>query len=780
MPILLFSVRQRNQPKLKGNSFKTIKEAFEFASGEQSKNPKFTYVIEWNKQQPVRVVDVDWHGIDPPDSGTVNDLMQFCPITPKYWWLSKGGGIHLVYEDSDSGITATQLSGAAALYFLNKSKCSEVEVLTSTSAPFEDYKKSDRSQHGDLYFVKGWLKSGGVDPSQIDNYLNKKGWSEGQRLSHEDCPEDPRPNSKGGVPVQIREEGIQCWVCDEFFPWSRILDIPTENLNKVYSFVKARVPWNNVEPYFQKEFGDRAKRPVLRAIYEAALVSYYGSDHPYIKPIIYRDPRLLRGTGGQWLSSTTLEPQSDELKLAFRGLPCCQYAKFNEETKEWKVKTDQILLREHIAKKHKLKGWPEYRPQSGAPLYHFHNVPKDDVLRISLPDVKYPKYQIYDEGRMNIEEAWSCLERSFPGVNRTYLETLLILKGVAEACETAPPVLFVDGPSGSGKTVTAMLAAEIIGARAAVTMPHLSADPAKIQRAIGEHLERGCGWIVLDEFGKGLSKRGVEQISNSVLLTESKLDFTALYRGQVTVPFNAPLILTNTSIPEFITEDIQLSRRIRYVSLDRKVPDWRQTAGSVSGWRERTQQNRKVCEVIYSSIIDNWFGPSVEVSQIFDLLEVPTVLDKFSAEDNKTLQAVKRFFFLVCTQEAPSGGYWVRSGDKGWRTIKAGWDETDDLKMAWYKIYDKKNKHGVPRAISGLDLASELNLKCPAELKIDTRGQQIAFRFVSKGVKPQSKNFLFNRDLLEDPGSLPDRSELVDTELKTFDSPLCYKEESLN
>ena len=750
----MFLLRGRQVRKEKGKSFETFKEVLEKSQPGQE--------ISWPASNNIRVVDVDWHGSKkPPDGQAIENLVAKCPVTPCFWWITKEG-IHLVYE-SLGDLSAKEWSAISAIYFLNRSDCTGVEILNHTaSPPFKKYQS--QKQKGDLSYVSEWLNAGGIEPSQIVEYLNKNGWRVGNRLSHIHCPIDPRSNAKGGIPVQIQKDGIYCWVCRRLQPWSKILGV--DSVNKLKGFVEARVPWSNVRPYLEYLLGDRAKTSVLRATYRVALIAEYGIGHPFINPTIYRDPHLLRAPDGQWLSSTTLKPQLDKLELAFRTLPCCQNASFDEEKKEWAVKNDPILLRNHIARQHKLEDWPEYRPQSGAPLYHFHNPPLDGVLRIERPCALVPKYRDLAD-RMDIEEAWGYLKNQFPGSSRRYIETLLRLSGIAESCQVLAPPLFVDGPSGSGKTVTAKIAAEIIGGNAIVTMPHLKPSPDLIQRAIGEHLERGCDWLILDEFGKGLSINGQQRISNAVLITDKELTFTALYRGQVRVPFNASIILTNTAIPEFFTQDHQIARRILYISLDHKVPDWRKTAGPVDGWRLRSKRNREVCETIYSTFADEFLA--LNPLSALESIGIPTVLEKFPPEENNTLRAVKFFFELVCALPAPEAGHW--KGRKDWRTMAKGKVEliegerptlSQHLALAWYAIRDKETPHSVPRAISGLDLAKELKLKCPAELKIQTHGNQIAFRFGNKGVSPQSKKALVNRELLINPDSLPELSVLLD------------------
>ena len=751
--IIVFLLRNRTVRKKEGQRFETFKEVLEKSRPGQE--------ISWPKSCDIRVVDVDWHGSKKPPDKAIRKIVAQCPVTPCFWWISGGGGIHLVYERLRS-LSAGDWSAISALYFLNKTDCTGVEILNHTASPPSKY--MSQKQKGDLSYISRWLDSGGIDPNQIDEYLKRRGWWIGLRLPHIQCPFDPRSNAREDIPIKVQKDGMYCWVCGRLQPWSKILGV--ESVNRLKGFVKARVPWSNVEPYLKHIFGTRAKTSVLRSTYRVALIAEFGVGHPFINPVIYADPYLLRASGGQWLSSTTLEPQTDKLELAFRKLPCCQDALFDNEKKEWKVKNNSILLRNHIARKHKLKDWPEYRPQSGAPLYHFGNPPIDGVLRIERPDVRVPQYRVKTD-RMNMEEAWAYIESQFPGVSRLYLETLLLLRGVAESGQVLAPILFVDGPSGAGKTITAKIAGEIIGGNSVIAMPHLKPSPDLIQRAIGEHLERGCDWLILDEFGKGLSINGQQRISNAVLITDKELIFTALYRGQVRVPFNAPIILTNTAIPEFFTQDHQIARRILYISLDHKVQDWRKTAGSVDGWRLRSKRNQEACETIYSFFADKF--ANLDLLSVLKSIKIPTVLEKFPPEENKALRAVKYFFELVCTLPAPKTGHW--KGRKGWRTMPKGKvvlaegerpTPAQELALAWYHIRDQETPYSIPRAISGLDLAKEFKLKCPAELKIEPHGNQIAFRFVSKGVPPQSKKFLVNRKLFIDPDSLPKLSDLLD------------------
>lgn len=534
-----------------------------------------------------------------------------------------------------------------------------------------------------------------------------------------------------------------------------------ENSKKIKGFIDAKVPFSNLIPTFVQELGDDVDWNIIKKLYEAKLVSHFKKGHPFIKEIMNKDPELLRGTDGRWLSPTTMKPQTKSLELAFRTLPCCQNAELTG--RKWKIKTNNIKLRSHISPDHKLPNWPEHRIQSGAPLFYFNNKPEDGIVRVHIPGTKPTKYRQFFKRIMTYDEAWNHLFKSFPGVNRTLIETIIVLRGIAESCQIMAPLLFIDGPSGSGKTTTIKIAAEIFGGKIATTQPHSGGNPEEVQRAIGEHLEKGADIIVLDEWGKGLPKKKLETVSNALLLSDINLTFRALFRGQITVPFNAPVILTNTDIPQYFIDDCQTARRVLGFSLDRKVPDWRITAGSIDGWRLRTEENNAACEVIYSNIIDQKFTSGLTPSEILKTLNRTTnFLSEQHDGDSQIIQKVKELFHLVCTTQTPGRCWRSDLEKKGFKTINKRIQQEDTestkLSIAFHNIWDPPD-YNVPRAISSLDLMEVLNLKCPAKFEIREHGRRVAFRFTSK-INSRCKDFKINSELqnFELP-NMPEQSE---------------------
>src|SRR5262249_4484241 len=98
--------------------------------------------------------------------------------------------------------------------------------------------------------------------------------------------------------------------------------------------------------------------------------------------------------------------------------------------------------------------------------------------------------------RMPVGQAWQCLERVFPGIDRKYLRLLLAARGYAEGDTGRPPFILAAGPSGSGKTTTVQVAASVCGdVCSPVTW---STDTERLRQGLMAGIEKG-GFVSMNE-----------------------------------------------------------------------------------------------------------------------------------------------------------------------------------------------------------------------------------------------------------------------------------------
>jgi hypothetical protein len=126
-----------------------------------------------------------------------------------------------LYYAAQPGYTARELAAVGAVCWLNEDARATADLVNKSRHPA--YPSSDHGGvKGGLIFtqtpgddvapVAAWLTRS-VDPAAVNEWLEARGWENGQLLPHSECPIDPGHISSSAQPVRVGDEGIFCFSC---------------------------------------------------------------------------------------------------------------------------------------------------------------------------------------------------------------------------------------------------------------------------------------------------------------------------------------------------------------------------------------------------------------------------------------------------------------------------------------------------------------------------------------------------------------------------------------
>ncbi len=719
----------------------SIKESVDSFEAALNSGRGHDWVVSWDGTEDLACLDVDWHtGGGPPKN--VSSFVSLVSPSPRYWWVSRGGGLHLIYESGD--LSAGEYAAIAALWFLENDAICSCEILSKTRLPGAGHK--EHTQTYEQGAILRYLKKE-VGHEELQKWLTDHDLRFGSH-EHTKCPFDPCVNSRGGKPVRVDERGVYCFRCHSvkgipLREWGDILSAGNPSL--IRTLASGFVVWSNAEPVLMKEIGDRIARRALKQLYKASLKIFHGIDHPLISSA-FAPFDWLRGEGGIWLNRDTLKVSAVNKERALLGrLPSARSAYIVKDAKgedQWKVVLDENALQKHIQLGAKIPGFPEYRVTKGARLWG-HYLDYDEGFayverhRPLRPVVAYRP----PDRRMPIAEAYRKLIDYFPGINLKYLELLLVARGFAESGKGPVPMILVEGPSGSAKSSTVLVASEILGDELYVLKDETD---GKITQALGEIAANSFGFVVLDEFCKGLPSAAQVDKFTPFLTMGREYSFRKLYVGQTTIHWRSAVIVTNTDFADAVHQDRQIGRRFIKVRLYNEVPQrWEKTAGDIREWRK--SDTNDIAEAIVGHIVDSHFTtpgvtfPEIAVSLGFDELRA----DSGEGVSRDTL--VNEFFVEVCKSE-PAPTRWK---GRGWKMIDR--NKETPLKELWELLCDDlMDAYFSSRIISERDLQSVIGAWCPVKLELSRNGSKFGVRFCRADVSSRSNEFRVNAELVED------------------------------
>ncbi|MHA1813369.1 MAG: hypothetical protein ACTSYX_08040, partial [Candidatus Thorarchaeota archaeon] len=704
-------------------------------------NADENHYVEWYGTREVAVLDVDWHAMPAPDSLERDRLMRMCQPQPSRWWESSGGGLHLLYCEKGD-VHAEVYAAMAALFFLTQSTCDGVEIIPRTKAT-KHSSIVERLQTTNTAYLNAWLKRGGADVEQIEQWLSHKGWRISERRPHTDCIIDPRYNAKGGVPIHIGEEGIQCYVCNAgggsgFRSWGSI--VGAKHVNKLHGMAQNFVPWTNAYHYMQSIWGRRASIKVLKNLYWAALDIIHAVDHPLKGACFINFPYLL-GDGGIWLNSTTFEPTNlSKTTSVFNSIPSAMYAKREEDGTWGKPKKDNYKWSQHFTSGQLPQAYPVHRVVHGAEIWGKFQQYAGDLVPLVKTDKRGGV--TYNTEAIDIDDAWAIFEESFPGLDHNYLLLLLAARGFAESGEGPIPMIMVTGPSGAGKSGIPRIAAEVLG-DLVIPIPYRGDNRDNLAEGLGEAFAKSHGWVGIDEFCKNLSGFRAADAFTPFLMTDRMFTYRKLYKGPVQIQVRSSVIVTNTEYPIEVLQDAQIGRRFVRVELTRRVPNWEKTAINFDGWRTREPAHTAACEALYKYVIDRWFSSDPDTfKEVAAELGYDTQLSKRDEQEGVSVSVLLRDLFdAVCDVDDSENPRWR---GRGWKVLE--FLGQGRLGEAWDAVRDPRSEVS-SRRVSETDLAATIGLAYPTKLEISKSGQKIALRFCRADVNSRSKDFKVNNEL---------------------------------
>jgi hypothetical protein len=322
------------------------------------------------------------------------------------------------------------------------------------------------------------------------------------------------------------------------------------------------------------------------------------------------------------------------------------------------------------------------------------------LVNEDYPSDKLPRY-VSIKNRMDTQEAWKLLEKVYPEIDRNYIELLIAAKGVAEG-GLDQPIIVVNGPSGSGKTMSVDIAASICGDYAGE--PLWNSNTERMRQGIMSDIDRG-DFIKLDEVFKiaDREKKSAREALDPILNMGEKSSSHKMYVGPVRLGRLFVLVFTDIIMPEDVIEDLQLGRRLTYVRLYNRVPDWKVTSLQYSinrktGFRGANREFADASDSILSSVIDKYFSIPNLWSNI--VKDCGYTMLEHAQEYDMTSETLLEFFRQVCLAKPLTGSDEHRYPGRGWKRIQRDYDKNDLASEAWLGVCDRGDKWNRSRKCS--------------------------------------------------------------------------------
>lgn len=709
-------------------------------------------IVEWNRADRDRLalLDIDYHEPTGRPSAewletTVRASLK--PLGPLWNITRSGSGVH-VYFEAGPTLTAEEQAALAALNWKEIDPGAGVEIKTVTRGLPDNrtlYENVDTSVADEqaMRWLSEGVEDGGMTP-EVEGWLEENGLEVGRRYPHEHCPIDPGPSHAD--PVVVGEDGIFCHKCQStgaslrngrpgFVPWSALAGGTTASVLR--TLVKNQTHWGHAKWVLGASLG--LQGPLAKAAYSAALkVVHRGKPTEVLSPLVFHpDTDYLVRFDGYW---GTVEEGHTYPKDIDELLAVTPAGAFVSEDGTIKPSRSAITLLKQTALRNALidRGYPAISVIRGIRLHRSYPDPTRLVVPYPAPWLEgsppslHPKY-VDPKFRMPIKEAQEILESVLPGINWTYLKLLLLARAANEARYGLPQHILVTGVSQAGKTAHVKLAAGILGD--VVSEPIYVADSDKFRSQIRDASVAGS-FISMDEFIKNTIRANprmtpVQAMDPLLNLTPASMSHK-LYTGQVRLGHPGVMVWTEFWIPEALKADMQIARRVHYLSLHRKV-EWqlglvRHGLSEIERVRTLSDQHAAACNAILSEVVDDHLGVPQTFEQLAKAIGVTTL--EHSPEFYDPVPKLKAFFRLVAIAKPPDNPGTGRFEGRGWKIINRD-DDQDELTTVWTHLADGTNKDWMSsRLVLSRDWGSLLGV--PHEVKVDMRSdgeKKVGVRF---------------------------------------------------
>jgi hypothetical protein len=189
-------------------------------------------------------------------------LLSLPTATPRYAWLSKSGGLHAVfYPCARYLLSGPQRAGLFVLEAHNVTQSGRVAAVedvkvTATVPKGRDLHVAQRD-YGVADMRGALLRRGGREAAseeQVAAWLAGRGMELGRRYGGEYCPFDHLQGRRD--PVEVTEDGVRCFGCHRFAPWSRLAGDEATNapLPIAVDMAAQRVHWTHARYVLEAEY----------------------------------------------------------------------------------------------------------------------------------------------------------------------------------------------------------------------------------------------------------------------------------------------------------------------------------------------------------------------------------------------------------------------------------------------------------------------------------------------------------------------------------------------
>ena len=645
-------------------------------------------IITWNGCSAIAALDLDAKEGYEWDHAKLL-LLDTVP-TPAYSWVTKSGGLRLIYERS--GIFSAEHVAATALIALRQTPHKSLEVKSDTRHP--SYAASDGSHCGSILrreqefnpgHLRRWLSMYTVTDNEVAQYLEDKGMEPGGLYEHVFCPVD-REYVSHGKPVTVNDNGIYCFSCNArgvhggsskpgFFPFSFLCGSRTDNL--LHKCMEAGTHWEHARFVVEAKLGLTGR--YARLIYEAGVL-LCNPDTKRLHKIMTSGANLIR-MGDLWGSMWTNcngERYSKDIKPILASLPVvCNGPK---------GQPDRALIAElEQSFDHSKHGYPPITP-----IYGMRIIPPNpqELTAVIQPRALSDDSMIAFRGKYipfweRPATYWEALELVFPGVNRNFLKLLIAARGIVEGAISMPPMLMVTGVTGAGKSLTVFLAASICGDVNTEIVWTNNTD--RLRQAVMDAPGQLC---TLNEVMK--EAKGAASAMDFLLNLTPDSKSHRMYDGPTRMGRLPVMVLTDTEIAPAVKADAQLGRRLVHVNLTGAV-DWEPSLKAAgvrhpSDYRISSEQAARLCNCIVSEVMDQFWprDGGIDGAKSFHDIAKELGFNRLceSDEARESKEALKRLFETVCAAPEANGEAFV-SG-RGWKIVKR--DMESAIRTAWLAV----------------------------------------------------------------------------------------------
>lgn len=716
----------------------------DFASAIQKAGVDTGMVIEWEGKEWTCCLDLDFNDFKP----TPEQLTSFCETikpAPVYYWLSKSGGLHLIYASTEI-YTADELASVAAYHLVQRFPNGEVEFLHRTRCP--KHQPHTRIPDTDIAALRSLLLE--VVETDCVAWLTERGYEIGCRYNHIDCPVSPSDRSRNNTPpVVVYNDHIFCYICQKdgrccgsrrpgFFPIPALSGgrVNTQIANAVTNFVH----WTHARHIMRSTINNEEH---ARLLYSSLLKLKHGDDMRIPMAFKSAEPNGLVRYNGYWCDSGGKTVELEKSSSILKQLPHCHDmlpngdTQINPATCEWLSKpVDQSL-----------RGYYAVTPIRGIHITQYQELPSNKIYnvlqtaKLSPDDMVKRRPEFVPspikpgERETKLEKAWQTLEYVFPHIDRRYIELLIVGRGCVEHRSGLPPMVFCTGPTGVGKTSHAQIAAAICGDNE--TTVQLKRERDRFLNGVLQAKNNG-GFVLFDEFFKYAKQAGLdetESIEQLLSFTEESLIYL-IHVGSVPLGDLPLFIWCDNEIPNAVLSHEQIGRRVIHHELTKEL-NWEislRNAGINRADRLRTDGTTEMiaaCNTILSTVIEEHFTtPSTDFIEVAKLLGFKLIRESSNVDDKHALIHELCTAIIKAKDIDAHTNEKKRFSPKGFKLCKSvGVDNLYQLIDLCQKPHEKGSTE--LSIVAESNLQNILNTKQSCKIELRKHGLQFAIRIVS-------------------------------------------------